>query len=304
MGVRGFQNNVRFGLNYKNLPNKLKKGTHIHSKGIKIFLCPVCALFFILQISAQDSIVDQDVRVNEQIWVDYNFKNTIRDTIFVSTQVGFRTISPQIYNRYLAISTLNLRAKRWFKMFQKDKDPLIRSYHIGAGTIYTRNFNDTDNFELRFIQGVKFIIPTLLNAKIYNYTRLEERFQTAFDGNGWESGFRLRHRAFVMISWKKHYLNFTEGLYFPLAAEVFLNLKRSDRFNDLVRLAPGIGYKFESGLRMELYAIYNRSKNTTETNDSSNDFILRLRIFGNPVKDLILAPANEFEETEDAKPPN
>lgn len=269
--------------------------------GARILFCMLGVLFFMLQKgTAQDSIVDQDVRVNEQLWLDYNFQTPMKDSRFLSTQVGFRTINPSVYNRYLAISTLNLRANRWFRGRKEGSEPWIRSYHLGAGTIYTRNFDETDNFELRLIQGVKFNIPTIKEFKLYNYTRLEERFQTAFDGDGWETGFRLRHRVSIAISWKKHYLNFTKGLYFPISAELFFNLKKSDRFNDLLRLSPGIGYKFESGLKAELYTIYNLSRNITETNNASSDFILRLRIFRErAIEAAPLAPANEFSEEEE-----
>lgn len=269
--------------------------------GLKILL-RICTVSLLLTqvLAAQDSIVDQAVKVNEQVWLDYNFKSLTDHSRFLSTQIGFRTISPSVYNRYLVVSTLNLRAKRWFKSKKEGSEPLIRSYHLGAGTFYTRNFNETDNFELRFIQGIKFNIPTIKEFKLYNYTRMEERFQNAFDGEGWEAGFRLRHRVSVAISWKKHYLNFTKGLYFPISAEIFFNLQKANRFNDVLRLSPGIGYKFESGLKLELYTIYNLSRNITETNDASNDFILRLRIYKqSPVIDTPLAPENEFDETGD-----
>ena len=277
----------------------------MHDSGIRVLLYVVGVWVFLTQgVTAQDSIVDQEVQVNEQAWLDYNFKSLTNNSRFLSTQVGFRTINPSVYNRYLVISTLNLRAKRWFKSKKEDSEPLIRSYHLGAGTIYTRNYNETDNFEVRFIQGAKFIIPTIKEFKLYNYTRLEERFQTAFDGDGWDSGFRLRHRVSIAISWKKHYLNFTKGLYFPISAEIFFNLKKADRFNDVIRLSPGIGYKFESGLKLELYTIYNLSRNITETNDASSDFILRLRIYQkSPDKDTPLAPENEFDETGDDNSP-
>ena len=271
--------------------------------GINYLLCICTGLLFLTQsLVGQESIEDQEVQVNEQFWLDYNFKSLTNHSRFISTQIGFRTISPSVYNRYLAISTLNLRAKRWFKSKNEDSEPLIRSYHLGAGTIYTRNYNETDNFELRFIQGAKFIIPTIKEFKLYNYTRLEERFQTAFDGDGWEAGFRLRHRVSVAISWKKHYLNFTKGLYFPISAEIFFNLQKANRFNDVLRLSPGIGYKFESGLKLELHGIYNLSRNITETNDASNDFVLRLRIYQkSPQRDTPLAPENEFDEIEEDK---
>ena len=78
-----------------------------------------------------------------------------------------------------------------------------------------------------------------------------------------------------------------------------LLIKKANRFNDLIRLSPGIGYKFESGLKTELYAIYNISRNITETNNASSDFILRLRIYREKTEEAApLAPSNEFEEEE------
>lgn len=283
----------------------MPKFGEMQDSGIRVLLYVVGVMVFLTQgVTAQDSIVDQEVQVNEQAWLDYNFKSLTNNSRFLSTQVGFRKINPSVYNRFLVISTLNLRAKRWFKSKREDSEPLIRSYHLGAGTIYTQNYNETDNFEVRFIQGAKFIIPTIKEFKFYNYTRLEERFQNAFDGDGWEAGFRLRHRVSIAISWKKHYLKFTEGLYFPISAEIFFNLKNADRFNDVLRVSPGIGYKFESGLKLELYTIYNLSRNITETNDASSDFILRLRIYRERAQEAApLAPANEFEELEGESTP-
>jgi hypothetical protein len=80
-------------------------------------------------------------------------------------------------------------------------------------------------------------------------------------------------------------LAFAKGLYIPLEAEVFVNLKKVDRFNDLLRISTAIGYRLESDLRFELYPIFNSTKNITETNNNSSDFILRCRVFqGNSKK--------------------
>lgn len=252
-----------------------------------------------LQGIAQESIVDEEVRINEQVWIDYNFNKSYTESRFVSTQVGFRKIFPEVYDRVLVISTLNNRIKNGLKLFKKE-DSFFNSYQLGAGIIYTRNFNANDNLELRLLQGMKFNIPTVKEFKLYNYTRLEERIQTSFDGEGLTTAFRLRHRVSTVISWKKHLLTFTQGLYFPISAEVFFNLKKADRFNDLLRLSPGVGYKLESGWRFELFTIFNRTRNITDTNEKSSDLILRLRIYSPDKKiEVPLAPVNEFETEEE-----
>jgi hypothetical protein len=238
-------------------------------------------------IVAQDSIVNQDVKVNQQLWIDYNFTNTINENQNVTTQIGFRKITPEIYNRFLVTSTLNIKNHK--KLINLNtKEPFIKSYHLGTSLIYTQNYGKNDNFEFRLMQGFKFEIPTIKPITLYNYVRLEERFQNAFDNSGWTSSIRLRYKISTIINWKKHLLKFTEGFYIPIQTEFFFNLKKANRYNDLLRLAPGIGYKSENNWRYELYVIFNRTKNITETNNTSSDFILRLRIYkGNPKKKVL-----------------
>ncbi len=240
---------------------------------------------------SQDSIVDQAVNVNSQFWIDYNFISPFSENQNLSTQIGFRKISPKIYNRFLGISTLNIKNNK--KVFNlNNTGPFIKSFHVGAGIIYTQNYNNTDNFELRLIQGFKFDIPTIKQVTLNNYVRFEERFQNSFKNSGWRAGYRLRYRLSTVLSWNKHYLNFANGLYIPIEAEVFFNLKRAERFNDLIRLSPGLGYRLDNNWKFELYFIFNRTKNITETNNKSSDFILRLRVF-NGTKKLESIPSNE-----------
>lgn len=253
----------------------------------KVFLTFLVFMSIYNTISAQDSIVEQDVKINQQYWIDYNFTSIINENQNLSTQIGFRKIIPEVFNRFQGISVLNIQNNK--KLFDFNKEsPLIKSFHLGAGLIYTQNYNANDNIEVRLIQGVKFEIPTIKPITIYNYVRLEERFQNKFNNSGWTSAFRLRYRLSTIINWKKHLLQFTEGLYIPLQTEFFFNLKKADRFNDLVRISPGIGYKSKNDWKYETYIIFNVSKNITETNNTSNDFILRLRVYqGNPTKKVL-----------------
>jgi len=75
-------------------------------------------------------------------------------------------------------------------------------------------------------------------------------------------------------------------MYIPLNVELFVNLQKAERFNDVIRISPGIGYKFSDEWRAEFYVSYHYTYNTAEyTNnkadqqDGSNDFVFRLRIF-------------------------
>lgn len=227
---------------------------------------------------AQDSIVDQAVRVNQQLWLDYNSLTKLSETQSISTQFGFRKIAPEVYDRYLIIPSWIIKNTSTGRIFNLKKS-LIDSYRFGVGAIYTDNYNARDNLELRLSQGVLVDLSILNRITLRNYARVEQRFQNSFDDTGWQGGFRFRYRLSTVLSWKNHLIKFTEGLYLPMEAEVFANLKKSNRFNDLLRISPGIGYQLKNDWRIELYIIYNRTKNLTETNNSSNDFIMRIRVF-------------------------
>jgi hypothetical protein len=165
------------------------------------------------------------------------------------------------------------------------KKPLIESFELGMGAIYTDNYNADDNLEIRLIQGFKFTVPIIKRLDFMNYVRLEERFQNSFDDSGWSAGFRIRYRISTVLKWKNHLIEFTKGLYFPLSVEMFFNLKKSEQNNDLLRLSPGIGYKLKNDWRYEIHLIFNETKNTTKNTNNSSDFILRLRVYNGHVKD-------------------
>lgn len=265
-------------------------------------------LFFILFVNlaiiphfllAQDTIADKEVKVNQQLWLDYNYHTPLGKTKGLNTQFGFRKIEPQVYNKFLINSSLYFKNSTSPKFLQLE-NPLIDTYHLGAGLIYTQNYGTDDNFEFRLMQGLKYEIQTFKFLAFNNYIRLEERFQNSFDGSGWTTGFRLRYRISTELEWGNYLFDFTHGLYFPLSAEVFFNLKKSDRYNDLTRISPGIGYRTKSNWKFEMYLIFNRTKNITETNNTSSDFILRLRIINASRKKYIdsLEEGLEREEGE------
>lgn len=229
-------------------------------------------------IYGQDSLVNQNIKVNGQLWLDYNFKNVIKSDKALQTQIAFRKIFPDVFNRFLAVSTLDIPHEKSIG-FLNLKKPIIQSFQLGSGLIYTQNYDTKDNLEFRLFQGFKYEIPTIKSVTLYNYIRFEQRFQTNFSNSGWTSGFRLRYRLSTVLDYKKHVTDFVDGFYIPLSMEVFFTLKKTDRYNDLIRLEPGLGYKFKNNWKFELFLIFNETKNSTSTNSSSSDFILRLRVF-------------------------
>jgi hypothetical protein len=253
----------------------------------------ILSVFWVLSLYGQESNVDQDVRVNQQAWLDYNFARGFDENRDITTQLGFRKITPEVYDRFLAISTMNFK-NRTKAPFLK----LIGSFHGGAGIIYTSNYDAKDNLEIRLLQGLKFHIPTIKPITLHNYIRFEQRFQNSF-GEGWTTGFRFRYRLSTAIALGQKLFHFTKGIYFPVESELFINFKKADRFNDILRLSPGIGYKLPSGWKIEMYLIFNQSKNITETNNTSSDFILRIRVRNDSNRRLANQAVDDLQDNTD-----
>lgn len=262
---------------------------------LSVFLALILHLICPIQIHAQDET--EDVSVNSQFWLDFNGKSEFTERTGASGMLGYRSISPHVYDMILLYATYdikNLKSPEFLKL----KRPLINSFHLGGGLYYTDNEESPNNFEFRLTQGLKFFLPSIKQIPLKNYLRLEERFQKTFDGSKWNASFRLRYQIATVIEWKKHLFSFNKGLYIPLNVEFFFNLKEADRFNDVIRISPGIGYKFSDQWRAEVCLSYQYTNNTTEADDGSNDFVFRLRLFSTS---LVRKPAAPDTKEEDIK---
>jgi hypothetical protein len=239
-------------------------------------------IFTFTGLSAQERETE-DASVNSQMWLDFNGKYRLDDTRNISGFIGYRSISPRIFDKLMVVPTYNIIHTKAPKFIKREK-PLISSFHLGTGLYYTNNINEPDNFEFRLMQGLKFFLPSIDVLPLKNYIRFEERFQKTFDGSSWNSSFRFRYKVSTIIEWKKHLLSFNKGMYIPLSVEFFFNLKEADRFNDVIRISPGLGYKFNDEWKAEFYVSYHYSNNTSEDDNSTNDFVFRLRIYKSSLK--------------------
>lgn len=260
------------------------------------YLIFILLLFTIFKTASQEQT--EDVNVNQQLWLDYNMLHDIGDKETLSGFVGYRSITPYVYNNFLVVSRYNIVNQKTLK-FLKLKKPFINSFHLGVRMNYIANINEKDDFEFRLMQGTKFYLPLIKEIPLYNFVRLEERFQKTFDGSNWNVGFRLRYRISTVIRWNKLLFNFTKGLYIPMNIEFFVNLKKVDRFNDVIRISPGLGYKLNEDWKFELYVSYQNTLNTVNKvntinqGKNSNDFVLRLRIFKSNTKKKYIEQSKE-----------
>ena len=242
----------------------------------------IAALFLsCLVLHAQTEEGDEpieDVSTNGQVWIDYNVRHEISDSRFVSGFIGYRSINPHIYNRFVLAPTYHFRHTKPLSLFNL-KTPIIHSFQLGGGLFYTDFFETPDNFELRFMQGFQIFTPEWKGMYIKNYVRIEQRLQKLMDDSNWSFSSRLRYQLSTVLEWKKTNLPILKGLYIPLSVEFFFNFNKAERNNDQIRISPGIGYKFNSLWRAEISLGYHNSTNTSSIEETTNDLVLRLRLF-------------------------
>lgn len=243
-----------------------------------IFLFFFISLFY-NSVIAQEEIEEQkDISLNIQYWLDYNSNINLKDELRdLRIMVGYRGISPHVFDKYLATASydiLNTKSPEFLNL----KKPLINSFHLGGGLYYTNIVESDNDFEFRLMQGFSFFTPKIATIYFKNYIRLEERFQTSFDGSSWNDSYRIRYKISTVLEWK-HLFEFNKGMYIPMNVEFFFNLKKADRFNDVIRISPGIGYKLNDDWKFETFISYHYTKITSENDSSTNDFVIRLRIY-------------------------
>jgi hypothetical protein len=218
-----------------------------------------------------------DVTVNRQFWTDFNGRREFKENKSASGFIGYRTISPHVYDKFVAFGTYDINHTK-SPEFLNLKKPLINSFHLGGGLYYTDNKNDDNVFEFRLSEGFKFYIPSIKELPLMNFVRLEQRFQTQFGGT-WNTSMRFRYKISTVIEWKKRLFSFNKGMYIPINVEFFYSFSEADRDNDVIRISPGLGYKFSDEWKAEFYISYHYTRNTTDDQDASNDFVFRLRIY-------------------------
>ena len=102
-----------------------------------------CLLFLLSMICHLGFCQEEepDVSVNRQFWTDFNGRKDFKENRAASGFVGFRTISPHVYDKFVAFGTYDITHTKSPK-FMNLKKPLINSFHLGGGVWYTDNKND------------------------------------------------------------------------------------------------------------------------------------------------------------------
>ena len=242
-------------------------------KGRQRAIIFIICLFLFQNSFAQDSV--STGFITEQLWIDYNYKYLLKDNYTLYGDVGYRVVTPYIWNRFFIRPSINYQIPKRFK----SKLFYSTDLHAGIGIFFTDNKSESNRFEIRPFQGYSLTWPNRPLIKIIHYVRLEERFDMRTQN--WDNtfGLRLRYQASLILLFSGRYIKINKGLYLPASIELFWNLIGVNQFNDAVRIVPGVGYRFSDFWKAEMNFGYHYTRNTIEEDFATNDFVLRIRIF-------------------------
>ena len=240
----------------------------------KNILLSLLLIFSVYLLYAQDV---EDKSKTEQIWLEYNPDFSLSEKMDVYGDIGARTVFPNEWYRFVVGPCVRYKRPKLIlnELYYKEE------LHFGIRFFFTTNKSFSNRLEIRPFQGYRLAWPNRPRIVLQHYVRLEERFD--IETSNWINtfGLRVRYMAELTLKFKGDLISFNDGLYLPVSMELFWNLKGAQQFNDVVRITPGIGYKFSELWRAEFDLSYHYTRNTVEDNFATNDIVFRLRCFHN-----------------------
>ncbi|WP_417588314.1 DUF2490 domain-containing protein [Owenweeksia hongkongensis] len=242
----------------------------IFGKHSVLFSYLALALFLLLAKSS----VAQD-KISLITWADFNYTYNKSNKLGIGGDMGMRGI----------ISKPN-----WGLVYVR---PTLK-YHFtpfiqvsGAlGLFQTFQSDPSDMFEMRLAQEGKAEWPSFNNFYFIHRLRFEERFlfynqaDVVDNFDNQQQNFRFRY----MLSVRSNYFKITnraEYLYLIAGAEYFFPLGSNvdERFFNASRLSAGFGQELKLDWNYQVDLIWQRSRNTLEGNFTTDEFIIRLRVY-------------------------
>ncbi|MFD1292350.1 DUF2490 domain-containing protein [Lutibacter holmesii] len=233
----------------------------------------IIALFSNFQILGQDT----ENGVTSQYWADYSPSTKISEKVNFEGTIGYRTNSPQLWNRYF------IKGKFKYKRKKNIKNKLFYSeqFSAGLGVYYTNNFYVSDRIEIIPVQSYSLTWPNTNKLKLNHNFDLEERFE--LNTKNWKNNFglRLSYEPTLTLYFQGNSTEFRKGFYLPVSLYLYWNLIDVQQFNDRIRVTPGIGYAFSPKWKGAFLIGYNYSKVTKDENFYKSDVIFRFRVYHN-----------------------
>ena len=205
---------------------------------------------------------------NEQLWFEYMLNFPFANAFNLENTFTYSTL---------------LNTPKWRAFDYSPTLEFALTNHIdllAGGTLaYTNQVEDYDTFEGRLMIGTK--IHFTPNKRILSrlQVRIEQRNFKNLDTKTWETVYRPRARAELLIPInRKTY--FEDKLWYGiLDAELLFAVDDDvqERFANRFRLRTGIGYRLSYSSRFEFLYMLQESKNGIDDSFESTDNIFRLR---------------------------
>lgn len=213
------------------------------------------------------SYAQEESEINNQLWFDYFFYYLPKEGLQVTGDLSYRTrLVSNEWDQYVARGNFLYQYEPWLGLYG------------GLGLFFTAQKVITNTLEIRPWAGASFSVNVdfIRNIRIKNLTRLEVRFviNTQTSGNTIDPRLRNRTDARIPIN---NFLFVDNTLYARLEIEFFtstLNIK--EQISDRIRIAAGVGFKFNYQWRVEFNYYVQRGKNTAEEEFTITDNIWRL----------------------------
>ncbi|MDO6760956.1 DUF2490 domain-containing protein [Tamlana sp. 2_MG-2023] len=241
-------------------------------KGILTFL----TIFFIglFKGYTQNAPLEEDNAFTQQLWISLAPSWKLKDSTFLKTDVGYRTVSSNDWDRFVARAGY----EKTIKPFILKDLKRYESYIGGIGLFHLNNKSGHNSLEIRPFQGYRLNFDLTKRIHLTNYFRLEERFLITAQENSNHFGLRFRYQIMANIGLQGFLFSDKRGFYFPVGIEFFYNIVELSQFSDVIRVTPGAGYQFDRSFKIQGMLAYHYTEQDIGGIYKTNDIIFRLKV--------------------------
>lgn len=208
-------------------------------------------------------------------WTDFNYTYNHNEKFGLGGDAGLRGI---------------ITKPDWSMIYVRPsvKYHLTPFVQLGASLGFFETFQaePSDMFEMRLAQEARAQWPSFNNFYFIHRARFEERFlfynpkNTADDFTTEQQNFRFRYLLNARTNYFK-LANRAEYFYLVAGAEYFIPVGENvdERFFNASRLSVGFGQELKLNWNYEVDVIWQRSRNTLEGDFSTDEVVIRLRVY-------------------------
>ncbi|KAB1067941.1 DUF2490 domain-containing protein [Tamlana haliotis] len=241
-------------------------------KSFRIFLVVFLACFY--NGYTQEAPLEENNALTKQLWLSFDSTWELKDSTYLKTDVGYRTISTNNWDRYIARGGYEKNVTPFILKHLKRKE----SYIGGLGLFYFSNKAGHNSLEIRPFQGYRLNFDITKRIQLANYFRLEERFLITAQDNSNHFGLRFRYQIMANIGLQGFLFSDKRGFYFPVGIEFFFNIVELSQFSDVIRITPGAGYQFNPTFKVQGMLAYHYTEQDIGGIYKTNDIIFRLKV--------------------------